>query len=72
MVRALVYGQEVAIKRIVANDESDEERMAKNLFHELKICVTLEHRNIVECIGGYWPPLQEGDFSNVSFGQAEV
>ena len=54
VLRAEVYGQRVAVKRVDAMSIDDLEEGAAILFRELKKISPLEHRNVIELIGGCW------------------
>ena len=55
VLRAEYYGQRVAVKRVDARQSIDNlEEGAATLFHELEKVAPLEHRNIIELIGGCW------------------
>ena len=42
------------MKKVSARTIDEQEECAKTLMHELETCAPLEHRNVVETIGGCW------------------
>ena len=54
VLRATVFATQVAVKRVSARTVDEQEDCAKTLMHELETCAPLEHRNVVETIGGCW------------------
>ena len=52
VLHATVYGQGVAVKKVSARSIEDIERGAESLFHELEKVAPLEHRNVIEALGG--------------------